>query len=122
MSHIVTIKTQVRNALAVNAACQRLGICLPVQETVQLFSTTATGLAVRLPQWTYPVVCNLATGEVHFDNYAGQWGEQRCLDQFLQAYAVEMSKLQARKLGHTVVEQPLPNGSIKLVISVGGAA
>ena len=39
MSHIVQIKTEVRDALAVQAACQRLGLEAPVLGTVTLFAT-----------------------------------------------------------------------------------
>jgi hypothetical protein len=44
------------------------------------------------------------------------------LDAFLQAYAVEKAKLEARRQGHVVTEQQLSDGSIKLSIQVGGAA
>jgi hypothetical protein len=37
-------------------------------------------------------------------------------------YAVERAKIEARKKGHTVTEQTLPSGEIKLTIRVGGAA
>ena len=76
----------------------------------------ATGLLVRLPDWLYPVVLDTATGEVHFDNYDGAWGPQEHLDRFLQAYAVEKAKLEARKKGYSVSEQPLEDGSIRLQI------
>jgi hypothetical protein len=59
---------------------------------------------------------------VRYDNYNGRWGEQAQLDRFLQAYAVEKAKIEARKRGHTVTEQSLTDGSIKLTVSVGGAA
>jgi hypothetical protein len=118
----VQIQTQVRDAAAVQAACRRLGLPAPVHGTTELFSGSATGLAVRLPDWNYPVVCDLATGQAHFDNYNGRWGDQKHLDAFLQAYAVEKARIEARKKGHGVVEQTLPNGSIKLVIQIGGAA
>ena len=36
--------------------------------------------------------------------------------------AVEKAKLEARRKGHTVFEQPLSDGSIKLTIQVGGVA
>ena len=122
MSHIVEIKTEVRDEAAVRAACTRLQIPTPEHKTVRLFSATATGLCVQLPQWQYPVVCNLATGQVSFDNYNGHWGEQKYLNAFLQAYAVEKAKIEARRKGHSVTEQPLADGSIKLTIQVGGAA
>jgi len=44
------------------------------------------------------------------------WGEQKCLDQFLQAYTLEKAKLEARKQGYSTTEQPLTDGSIKLTI------
>src|SRR5688572_650281 len=68
VSHIVTIQTQVRDAAAVAAACQRLSLPLPTERTVRLFSGSATGLAVELPGWHYPVVCDLASGNLKFDN------------------------------------------------------
>jgi hypothetical protein len=62
------------------------------------------------------------TGSVQLDNYGGKWGRQEELDLFLQAYAIEKAKLEARRKGHAVFEQPLSDGSVKLTILVGGAA
>jgi len=122
MSHVVTLKTEVRDQDAVRAACQRLGLPAPVQGKAQLFSGEAEGLAVQLPGWQYPVVCDTASGRVHFDNFNGAWGESGHLDHFLQMYAVEKAKLEARRRGHVCTEQPLADGSIKLTIQVAGGA
>ena len=122
MSHIVTIKTEIRDAEAVKAACQRLGIDEPVQGTARLFEGEVTGLLVRLPDWVYPVVVDTTTGQVRYDNFEGQWGDRKHLDAFVQGYAVEKAKIEARKRGHSVFEQPLPDGSVKLTITVGGAS
>ena len=122
MSHIVTIKTEVRDAAAVRAACHRLGLAEPTQGTVKLFSGEATGLAVQLPDWTYPVVCDTASGQTKFDNFEGRWGDQKELDRFMQAYAVEKAKLESRRRGHSTTEQTLADGSIKLTIQVAGGA
>ena len=122
MSHIVTVKTEIRDAAAVRAACRRLGLAEPTHDTVKLFSGEVTGLAVQLPDWQYPVVCDTASGQVRYDNFNGRWGDQKHLDKFMQAYAVEKAKLEARRRGHATTEQTLADGSIKLVISVGGAA
>jgi hypothetical protein len=43
-------------------------------------------------------------GQVKFDNFQGRWGEQKHLDQFLQAYAVEKCRLEARKKRHLATE------------------
>lgn len=122
MSHIVTVKTEIRDAAAVRAACQRLGLAQPVQGTTKLFSGQVTGLAVQLTDWQYPVVADLATGQLRYDNFGGRWGNQRDLDGFLQAYAVEKCRIEARKAGRSLTEQTLPNGSIKLVIQLQGGA
>lgn len=122
MSHIVRIQTEIRDPAAVTAACQRLNLPTPVHGTTKLYSATATGLAVQLPNWRFPVVCDTPTGQVHFDNFNGHWGAQTELDKFLQAYAVMKSMIEARKHGHTVTEQPLTDGSIRLTIQVAGGA
>ena len=122
MSHVVEIKTEIRDPVAIRAACQRLTVPEPVFGEVKLFSTSATGWAVQLPEWRYPVVCDVNTAKIAYDNYEGRWGEQVHLDRFLQGYAVEKARLEARRKGHTVTEQALADGSIKLTVSVGGAA
>ena len=62
MSHIVTIRTEVRDPIAVAAACHRLGLPEPVHGTAKLYAGEATGLLVRLPGWTYPAVVHAETG------------------------------------------------------------
>ena len=122
MSHVVTIATEVRDPAAVAAACRRLGLHEPATGTAKLFEGEAAGLLVRLPNWLYPVVIDTADGRVRFDNFNQAWGRQEELDRFLQAYAVEKATLEARKRGHAVVEQALADGSVRLVIHVGGAS
>ena len=122
MSHIVEIKTEVRDEAAVKAACVRLQIPTPEHKTVRLFNATATGLCVQLPGWNYPVVANLQTGQLQYDNYGGHWGRQEELNKFLQGYAVEKAKIEARKKGHMVSETSLQDGSIRVTVKVGGAA
>jgi len=122
LSHLVEIKTEVRDEAAVKAACVRLQIPTPESKTVRLFNATATGLCVQLPGWNYPVVCDLQSGAVQFDNFGGNWGEQARLNAFLQAYAVEKAKIEARKKGHSVSETRLQDGSIRVTVRVGGAA
>jgi hypothetical protein len=116
MSHIVTIQTKVHDPAAVQTACRRLGLPEAAEGTAKLYSGEATGLVVQLPDWQYPVVIDALTGTVRYDNFEGHWGEQAHLDRFLQAYAVEKAKLEARKKGYQVSEQALEDGSIKLQI------
>ena len=60
--------------------------------------------------------------KLKFDNYGGAWGDQKELDRFLQAYAIEKTRIEARKKGYTVTEQSLKDGSIKLTVQVTGGA
>ncbi|NLE37648.1 MAG: DUF1257 domain-containing protein [Pirellulaceae bacterium] len=120
MSHIVTIRTEIRDAAAVRAACRRLKLPAPVDGTHRLFAGEATGLGVQLPAWRFPVVCELRTGQVQMDNYNGRWGDPAEFDRFKQAYAVERAKNEARRHGHAVRETTLPDGSIKVTIGLAG--
>ena len=119
MSHIVSIRTRVTDPAALAAACARLGLDPPVRGTAQLYGASATGLAVALPGWHYPAVVDIGAGEVRFDNYNGAWGSRSELDRLPQAYAVEKARAEARRAGHTLTEQRLADGSIKLTIRVG---
>ena len=120
MSHIVSIQTEIRDPVAIRAACGRLSLPEPVFGETKLFSSSAVGWAVKLPEWRYPVVCDVATAKIAFDNFEGRWGEQKQLDRFLQGYAVEKAKLEARRRGHSASEQLLADGSIRVQIAFAG--
>ena len=122
MSHVVRIKSEVRDLNAVQEACKRLHLPPAKHGTFELYSSTETGLGIELPRWRYPVVADLQTGQLRYDNYNGRWGDQEYLDQFMQRYSVETATSAARKQGHSVAEQQLDDGSIKLTVSVGGEA
>jgi hypothetical protein len=122
ISHVVEIQTEIRDVEALCAATRRMGLPTPHYEDVQLFSSQAAGYAVRLRDWQYPVVCDVQSGQVAFDNFEGRWGKQVELDCLFQNYAVEKTKLEARKQGHSVHEQALEDGSIKLTVSVGSTS
>ena len=119
MSHIVTVTTQVRDLEAVATACRNLLWQAPRLGTHRLFARTMSGLAVFPPAWRYPVVCDLVSGNMHYDNFGGRWGSETELDRFKQRYAVEKATMEARRLGHAVFEQPLEDGTIKLTIHAG---
>jgi hypothetical protein len=122
VSHIVQIQTEIRDLVAIQAACGRLSLPEPVFGETKLFSSSAVGWAVRLPEWQYPVVCDVTTAKIAFDNFEGRWGDPKQLDRFLQGYTVEKARIEARRKGLTITEQSLTDGSIKLTIQVGGAA
>ena len=115
---MTSINTEVRDAAAVSAACQRLGVPSPVQGKTKLARSAVEGLAVQLPGWKYPVVFNTATGQRTVKNPGGKWGDQQHLGRFLQAYAVECMHADAQRRGHTVTERRPRDGSITLTIQI----
>jgi hypothetical protein len=116
VSHIVTIETKVRDPRAVAAACRRLRLTPPVEGTAKLYAGDVSGVIVQLPDWQYPIVIDVRSGAIHYDDFAGQWGDKQHLDRFVQIYSVEKVKLEAHKKGSSVTEQTLQDGSIKLQI------
>jgi len=120
MSHVVSIKTQLKDETAVAAACQRLGLAQPVHGKAQMYGgQTVEGLLVQLPGWKYPLAINTSTGEVQHDNFQGQWGDDARLHEFLQSYAIEKVRIESRKKGYVLTEQQLADGSVKLQIQEG---
>ena len=120
MSHIVCISVEVKDLEAVKSACRRLELKEPVHGKAEIFQTEVEGVLVELPEWIYPVVCNLETGEVKYDTYNGNWGDEKHLHRFVQMYGVEKATLEARRKGYSVVEQLLTDGSVKLTVNFGG--
>ena len=120
MSHIVCISVEVKDLEAIKSACRRLELKEPAYGRTEIFQTEVEGVLVELgSDWIYPVCANLQTGELFYDNYGGQWGDKKYLDQFVQAYSIEKATLEARRKGYGVVEQPLADGSVKLTLNVG---
>jgi hypothetical protein len=122
LSHVVQIQAVVRDPDAIRAACERLKLPAPVHGRHRLYESVVEGHAVQLPDWRYPIVCDVASGVVRYDNFGGHWGDQAQLDRFIQMYAVEKAKIEARRNGHTCTEQALADGSIKVTVNVGGGA
>ena len=117
MSHIVEIKTEVNDPEALTAACRRVGAPPPENRTVKFYDEkVASGFAVDLDGWKYPVVFTCVEGEVVYDDFNGHWGDRKTLDGLLQMYAVEKTRIEARKAGHSVMERLLDDGRIRLSI------
>jgi len=118
MSHVVTIATQITSRSALESACSKLGLAAPVDGVARLYSgATARGTLVNLPDWTYPVVLDLATGTGRYDNYGGIWGKQAELDRLNQRYSAEVLYEQAYAQGHRVLgEEVGVDGELLLTI------
>jgi hypothetical protein len=119
MSHVVVIKSQLRDAVAITVACRRLGLPEPVLGTAKLYSGEVSGLLVHLRGWEYPIAINAATGEIQGDNFEGNWGDPQELARLKQIYALEKIHLESRKRGLVVTETQLEDGSIQLQLLEG---
>lgn len=76
MSHIVQIQTEIRDLAAIQAACDRLSLSKAVFGETKLYTSTATGWAVQLPDWRFPIVCDITTAKLAYDNFSGRWKAQ----------------------------------------------
>jgi hypothetical protein len=120
MSHVVTVKVEMTDRDAIQAACDRLQLKLQDEAKHTLYGgAKVQGLRVDLPGWSYPVVIDEA-GSIHYDNYGGSWGEQLELDKFVQAYTVEKATAEARQHGYMVNEEEVSDGSIRLEMTLVG--
>ena len=120
MSHTVTIKTQFLDEKAIAATCKEMGLPAPEMGEHSLYANSGQrikGIAVKLPNWNYPLVIDPKTGQASYDNYGGAWGDQSHLNRFTQLYAVNKATLEAKKKGHMVLRTMQPNGSIRLSIT-----
>ena len=119
MSHTVTIRTAIVDLSAIRAACSRLRLPMPIQGEIRLFDQVANGIGIHLEGWRFPL-CIESSGNLLYDNFGGFWGLPEKLDQFRQAYAIEKTKLEARRQGYPCLEQALPDGSVRLTLQVEG--
>lgn len=120
MSHVVTVKLEIKDTAAIEAAAERVAKVSLVNGTqvqdYKVYGNNVRGIGMQLEGWHHPVVIIPETGEVKYDNYGGHWGAQICLDEFVQAYSIEKAKNEALMHGHVVEEELLENGDVKLKI------
>ena len=116
MSDIILVRTKLLDDSAVQAACRRLGWPQGRHGLHAVFSRYVEGLAVQPPDWAYPVVCHLKTGELTCDHFEEIWGDPVDLDRLRQAYTIEQLKLFAQRAGHRVRERPGTRGAVVVLI------
>lgn len=90
MSHIVKVKTTVRNNECLRLACVQVGASAPEEGTCLIYGTSYQGVYFKLPGWRYPI-CISANGTLNFDNYRGHWGAKAKLDELLQRYTANVA-------------------------------
>jgi hypothetical protein len=103
MSHIVTIATELRNIDTIKEVCRRLNLQCRESKNIEIYSTTKSGIGVYLNGWKYPVVID-SQGKVYYDNFGGNWGNEKEWDKFVNEYSLEetLKKIKMKNLRYNV--------------------
>jgi hypothetical protein len=121
MSHTTRRRSAIKDLPTLKKAVDRIpGAEYLGYGEAKRYGKSSHGHNVKLPGWRYPVSFDINTGECTFDNYGGRWGKECDLDALKQGYAVEAAKAKAQAEDRPVEEIKLDDGSIKLVIPLGG--
>ena len=94
MSHTTTVQTTLTDKEFIKGAVDLLkemdsGFEVIETNSVRLFQgvyEVKNGIAVKLKGWRYPVLIDLDTGKLYYDNYNGNWGSPLELKMFQLAY------------------------------------
>jgi len=119
MSHITTIKDILIKDLAVlEKAVQRIpDTRLEVHEPrpIKLYQKEPVEAVaqVKFNSWVYPVLV-APSGEIHYDNYEGCWGNISHLNKLKQVYGLEKAKKLARAQGYVCREHQKQDGAVVL--------
>lgn len=119
MSHISKIELQILDLAVLKQACTRLGLTfVEGQKTFKWFSQEGNcDHAIKLPTANYEigVVKQGAKYELQCDFFDSGLGQAIGLNggKLKQAYAVEKTKIEARRKGYSVTEQQV-EGAVKV--------
>lgn len=98
-SHTVKVKVDYNDLEALRRAVLSMSGTWLATGTHQLFDgQSAHGQGIQLPNWRYPIVLD-AAGEMHYDDYGGQWGRVSDLDTLRAEYAIIRAETVAREIG-----------------------
>ena len=90
MSHTVSLRIRIKEPELLIKVAKRKGYKVDRNSKVEFFSgDVKRGLAIHLPGWEYPVVIT-SGGEVLYDNYNGNWGDKRLLNELISDYVQEL--------------------------------
>ena len=122
MSHFATIQTQIKDILALKAACNELGVSVLENTEARGYSTNNQhgDYVIRL-KGPYDIAVNKQQdGTYGFttDWYAGHVEKEVGKDfgKLIQLYGVYKATTEARRKGHVVQRRAMADGSIKLCI------
>lgn len=104
MSHVVTYQAKFVDLNCLKRCCNRNGYTFKTdkQSLDSMFGPNENCVAaIELKDWVYPIYVD-QNGDIHYDNYNGNWGSNESLDKLKQDYAREACYMQAESQGYTV--------------------
>lgn len=108
MSKSVFIEVRILDELAFIKAAKSLSFVQSyseVKKDIKLFSTHHHGISVKFKDWLYPVV--FEDGKAVYDNYEGNWGDAKNLDEFMREYTSFAAINAAEKEGTRITSNTL---------------
>jgi hypothetical protein len=126
MSHFTSIKTQIKDIVALRSACAEMGLAVEQNAKARGYASNKTkGDYVIVLKGPYDVALNKQpdgsygiTADLWNDYVENEVGKN--YGKLIQLYAVHKATLEARKKGHFTRRSQQRDGSIKLVIATGG--
>jgi len=116
MSHTVRLELKVKDKDLFKSVALKKGYRVKENARVKFFSTSHKGMAVYLPGWKYPVVIT-EDGTITYDNYDGNWGDKKFLDDLMQSYSRELVIKKALERGYFLLQEE--QNEEELVIKLG---
>jgi len=103
MSHIVTVKTELKNIDTIKKVCKNMGLKYHGKKNVKYYNTVKSGIAINLNGWKYPIAVQ-NDGSVYYDNYNGNWGQIHELNKFIDEYSLveTVNKIEQKHLKYEV--------------------
>ena len=122
MSHFATIQTQIKDIVALKAACNELGVSVLENNEARGYSVNSQhgDYVIRL-KGPYDIAANKqqdGTYGLTTDWWDGHVEKEVGKDfgKLIQLYGVYKATAEARRKGHVVQRRAMANGSIKLCI------
>ena len=122
MSHFATIQTQIKDIVALKAACNELGVSVLENTEARGYSTNNQhgDYVIRL-QGPYDIAVNLQPDKTYgftTDWYAGHVEKEvgKNFGKLIQLYGVHKAMLEAKRKGYSVMRKIQADGGIKLTL------
>jgi hypothetical protein len=117
MSHTVTVDVKMKDRAALIKAAEAMGAQVIGEGNHNLYSSSHTGLGIKLTGWQFPVVVT-EDGVIHYDDFNGRWGNPNDIKTLTDDYAMRVVEAECENLGWYTEKQE--NGELVVHHPSGG--